>query len=82
MAERDPRPGSQEKGKENLMKNVDVIRAWKDEQYRLSLSEAQRSMIPPNPVGLIELTDAELGGAAGGGFQFPSANCSWRICSW
>jgi mersacidin/lichenicidin family type 2 lantibiotic len=61
------------------MKNADVIRAWKDEEYRLSLSEAQRSMIPPNPVGLIELTDAELGGAAGGGF--PSANCSWN-CSW
>jgi mersacidin/lichenicidin family type 2 lantibiotic len=48
------------------MKNVDVIRAWKSEEYRLSLGETQRSMLPPNPAGGVELTDAELGAASGG----------------
>lgn len=48
------------------MKNKDIIRAWKDEEYRQSLSDAERAMLPINPAGMIELTDAELGSAAGG----------------
>lgn len=43
---------------------VDVVRAWKDEEYRLSLSDAQRAVLPAAPAGLIELTDEELGGIA------------------
>jgi mersacidin/lichenicidin family type 2 lantibiotic len=48
------------------MKASNVIRAWKDEGYRLSLSDAQRSALPPNPVGPIELTDGELGAVPAG----------------
>lgn len=33
------------------MKNVDTIRAWKDESYRNSLSDAQRSQLAANPAG-------------------------------
>jgi mersacidin/lichenicidin family type 2 lantibiotic len=47
------------------MTHLDIICAWKDEEYRLSLSEAERALLPPNPAGLIELTDAELAHAAG-----------------
>jgi mersacidin/lichenicidin family type 2 lantibiotic len=46
---------------------LDVVRAWKDEQYRLGLSDAERASLPANPVGMIELGDADLGGVAGAG---------------
>lgn len=45
----------------------DIVRAWKDEDYRQSLSEEQRSLLPANPAGEIELTDAELQDAFGAG---------------
>jgi mersacidin/lichenicidin family type 2 lantibiotic len=48
------------------MSNVDVIRAWKDEAYRLSLSDAERAALPANPAGLIELHEADLEAVAGG----------------
>ena len=48
------------------MSNRKIIRAWKDEAYRLSLSEAERAVLPEHPAGLVELTDADLGAAAGG----------------
>ena len=43
------------------MSTLDIIRAWKDEEYRLSLDE-----MPAHPAGLIELTDADLDLVAGG----------------
>jgi mersacidin/lichenicidin family type 2 lantibiotic len=68
--------------------NMDVIRAWKDEEYRNSLSAEQLAELPENPAGLIELTDADLGaihGAAAPKFTWGddsclgvcTANCSW-----
>jgi mersacidin/lichenicidin family type 2 lantibiotic len=48
------------------MSRVNVVRAWKDEEYRLSLSAAERALLPDDPAGAIELTDADLGGVAGG----------------
>src|SRR5207245_4107116 len=42
-----------------------IIRAWKDEEYRLSLSAAERALLPDNPAGLIELTDTDLEQIAG-----------------
>jgi mersacidin/lichenicidin family type 2 lantibiotic len=48
------------------MSKLDVVRAWKDEDYRLSLSEAQRASLSASPVGLVELSDLELEAAAGG----------------
>ena len=47
-----------------------VVRAWKDETYRRSLSVEQLAMLPANPAGEIELTDVELeaiSGASGSG---------------
>jgi mersacidin/lichenicidin family type 2 lantibiotic len=52
--------------KETFMSYKDIIRAWKDAEYRDSLTEAQRSQIPDNPAGLIELSAAELHGIVGG----------------
>ena len=48
------------------MSTLDIIRAWKDEEYRLSLSAQQRALLPEHPAGLIELADAELDTVAGG----------------
>ena len=48
------------------MRNMDIIRAWKDPEYRLSLSEAEKALLPDHPAGIIELTDDEMGVVAGG----------------
>lgn len=48
------------------MSNLDIARAWKDEDYRNSLSTAELAMLPKNPVGMMELTESELDAAVGG----------------
>jgi mersacidin/lichenicidin family type 2 lantibiotic len=40
--------------------NSKIVRAWKDEFYRQSLSDEERAQLPENPVGELELTEAEL----------------------
>ncbi len=40
--------------------NLDVVRAWKDEEYRNSLTEEQRAQLPENPAGLIDLTEEDI----------------------
>lgn len=47
---------------------IDVIRAWKDEDYRNSLSEEQRSQLPDNPAGVIDLSDETAKSVVGGKF--------------
>jgi mersacidin/lichenicidin family type 2 lantibiotic len=48
------------------MISVDIVRSWKDEDYFSHLSSAERSLLPQNPAGLIELTDDELLNVGGG----------------
>ncbi len=36
------------------MRDIDIIRAWKDEDYRSSLSEEERNQLPENPAGQLE----------------------------
>jgi mersacidin/lichenicidin family type 2 lantibiotic len=48
------------------MSNINIIRAWKDEAYRNSLSEAERAALPENPAGILELADTELADVNGG----------------
>jgi mersacidin/lichenicidin family type 2 lantibiotic len=50
----------------NVMPHEDIIRAWKDEEYRNSLSQEQRSQLPQNPAGMVELSDADMESVAGG----------------
>ncbi len=45
----------------------DVVRAWKDENYRQSLNEEQLNTLPSHPAGELELTDDELENVFGGG---------------
>jgi mersacidin/lichenicidin family type 2 lantibiotic len=51
------------------MSEQDIIRAWKDEDYWNSLSEEQRSQLPENPAGTIELSEQEMEIIQGGGCE-------------
>ena len=42
------------------MLTTHIIRAWKDEEYRMSLSEAEQALLPEHPSGLVEIADNEL----------------------
>jgi len=47
------------------MNSHDVIRAWKDPEYRENLSAEVKSHIPSSPAGLVELNEADLEAVAG-----------------
>jgi mersacidin/lichenicidin family type 2 lantibiotic len=49
------------------MSNVDVIRAWRDPQYRRGLSSEQLASLPQNPAGRVEISDQALNDASGAG---------------
>ena len=42
------------------MSNVNIVRAWKDAEYRNSLSAEEQALLPEHPAGAIELADADL----------------------
>ncbi|MDJ0570861.1 MAG: mersacidin/lichenicidin family type 2 lantibiotic [Pleurocapsa sp. MO_192.B19] len=48
------------------MSQQDIIRAWKDEKFRNSLSEDQRSQLPENPAGILDMSDESLETIFGG----------------
>jgi mersacidin/lichenicidin family type 2 lantibiotic len=48
------------------MPTLDVVRAWKDEEYRTSLPEDVQAALPKAPDNMGELSDDELVLAAGG----------------
>ena len=45
------------------MKTIDIVRAWKDAEYRNSLSAEEQASLPANPA---EISDAQLERVAGG----------------
>jgi len=47
------------------MKTVNVLKAWKNEEYRKSLTAEQIATLPANPAG--ELSDTEQMNVTGGG---------------
>ena len=49
-----------------MLNMTTIVRAWKDDAYRLSLSEVEQAALPLNPAGMLELTDGELADVAGG----------------
>ena len=48
------------------MSREDTIRAWKDEDFRAGLSDAQRSQLLEHPAGPLELSNDDLDLVAGG----------------
>lgn len=70
------------------MSPENIIRAWKDEEYRNSLSEEQQAQLPENPVGLIELGDTDMESITGGDLsiidlpgKLKPRTWSWFTCS-
>jgi mersacidin/lichenicidin family type 2 lantibiotic len=58
----------------------DIVRAWKDQTYRENLSTEQRTQVPANPAGEIELSEADLAavyGADGWGTGGNYRHCAW-----
>lgn len=49
-----------------MKKNIDVVRAWRDEDYYLSLTEEERASLGAHPSGVSALTDDVLGSITGG----------------
>lgn len=48
------------------MQTNEIVRAWKDNSYRNSLSKEQQALLPDNPVGET-LTEEELQNVGGAG---------------
>jgi len=48
------------------MNTEQIVRSWKNEDYRLSLSLDEQALLPESPAGLIELSDEDLLGIDGG----------------
>jgi mersacidin/lichenicidin family type 2 lantibiotic len=68
------------------MNKTDVIRAWKDPVYRVSLSPEQQAALPAHPSGITDLSDEQL---VTGGLQTPQTTAptctnytflNWRSC--
>lgn len=43
-----------------------IIESWRDEEYRGSLNAESRVLLPENPAGEIELSEADLANVDGG----------------
>lgn len=59
---------------------VDVIRAWKDEDYRASLSAEEQAQVAASPAGVSVLDEELLGSVSGGAAGtnntcFPPQSC-------
>ena len=73
------------------MSKKDVIRAWKDAEYRNSLTAEELAALPENPAGATELPDSELENVAGAATRaLASTGCcsfltsrtciGWTVC--
>ncbi len=56
-----------------------IIRAWKSEDYRHSLSSAEQASLPVNPAGSYEIGDEEFSEELS---IFPSCYPSAKPCSY
>lgn len=61
------------------MNTINMIRAWKDAEYRASLSAAELAALPANPAGMVELPEDEMAAVAGGGRSYFTGTCG-RVC--
>ncbi|HVU66490.1 MAG TPA: mersacidin/lichenicidin family type 2 lantibiotic [Ktedonobacteraceae bacterium] len=45
--------------------NINIARAWKDAEYRKTLSADELALLPENPVGAVEIAEDEAGDIMG-----------------
>jgi mersacidin/lichenicidin family type 2 lantibiotic len=43
------------------MSNQEIVRAWRDAEYRQSMSVKEQALLPGHPAGAIDLTDVAPG---------------------
>jgi mersacidin/lichenicidin family type 2 lantibiotic len=60
---------------EQPVSNLNIIRAWKDPDYRRSLTEEQRTQLPAHPAGDIEFRILSLDEAGGIMHYSPCRRC-------
>ena len=49
-----------------MLNKETIVRAWKDVEFRNSLTEEEQAMLPSHPAGLIELSDEQFDSVNGG----------------
>lgn len=60
--------------------NMNIARAWKDAEYRKTLSAAELALLPENPVGAVEISEDEASDVMGmGGHGGGSNTCCENI---
>lgn len=62
-----------------MKKNIDVARAWRDEDYYLSLTEEERASLGAHPAGAATVADEALRsitGGCGAGGNTPDTACT------
>ena len=68
------------------MSTANIIRAWKDESYRSSLSEAELAALPANPAGVSAASNAVSMQLTDGAAAFSYHPCTHfpctSICPW
>jgi mersacidin/lichenicidin family type 2 lantibiotic len=67
------------------MRKIDLARAFRDEDYYLGLSAAERASLPAHPAALIEVSEDELRAVAGATTEACTVSgycspCPRRVC--
>ena len=64
------------------MSKPDVIRGWKDDEYRASLRDSELVLLPANPAGVVELLldDPDSPGASENPLTYPGMCSCIGIC--
>jgi mersacidin/lichenicidin family type 2 lantibiotic len=68
------------------MRKIDLARAFRDEDYYLGLTEAERAALPAHPSAIIEVSEDELRAATGATTEACSVTaictpCPPRLCA-
>ena len=58
--------------------SIDIVRAWKDPEYRKSLTPEQQASLPENPVGPAPMSEDELKVIVGGLIR--RSGTTWPDC--
>jgi mersacidin/lichenicidin family type 2 lantibiotic len=59
------------------MEDKNVVRAWKNVEFRYSLSEEERAALPAHPAGLMAMADDQVTHAVGGSSEHI---LTWGCC--
>lgn len=66
------------------MSTNDIIRAWRDEEYRESLSQEERAQLLEHPAGVITVANYDLAGVTGSNHMAEAVSVtgfSTTVCS-